>query len=138
MPGRKWTKKEKNYLIKNYGKIPAKKIAEKLSKSEAAIKAYAGRMGLNSNIEVSNWEKTMFEKERHLCWKCKHAVNKPVGVRIVNGKPKMVGKCPWADHLEPVKGWKTESVGMRSVQSGMNIKKKEFFKIIKCPLYEVG
>lgn len=138
-----WTQKDFNYLIKNYGVIPTKEIAKTVNRSVNSVHDKARRNGIRIRKERSERFKNECARrystiEKHLCWKCKHAVNKPVVVRIVNGKPKMVGKCPWADHLEPVKGWKTEDAGERSISNGANIIKEKFFKVIKCPLYEVG
>ena len=135
---RKWTEEERKYLIENYGKIPAIKIGQKLNKRKGTVLAYARRMGISAK-DGTTQEKIMFEKEKHLCWKCKHAVNKPVVVQIVKGKPKMVEKCPWADRLEPVKGWETITVGYRGgIKNDDNCDKTERFAVIKCPLYEAG
>ena len=136
---RTWTEEMNNYVRENYGKIPAKEIAKQLNKTSGAIVSRAKYLGLRYESDYSEQEKEMFKRERHLCWKCKHAVNKPVVVQIVKGKPKMVGKCPWADRLEPVKGWETITVGYRGgIKNDDNCDKTERFAVIKCPLYEVG
>lgn len=45
---RKWTEWELQFLKENYGKIPAKKIAEYLGRSQASIYHKANKIGLKA------------------------------------------------------------------------------------------
>ena len=139
----KWTSEDIEYLKNNYGKIPTKEIAKNIDRPTYSIYYQVKRMGLYIKEERNEYSrddyiKRYIKKERHLCWGCKHAVNKPIIMYVINGKSKLMGKCPWADHLEPVKGWKIEASRERSVIVDGKVKKRKFFNVIKCPLYEVG
>ena len=66
------------------------------------------------------WE--CWENKSTLCWECKHATNK-------------YGKCSWSKELKPVEGWTAE--GYITTETCYNVS-TEWYKVIECPLFEVG
>ena len=58
MNRREWTEEEIQYLIKHYGKMPAKVIGEKLGRTESSIIHKARRLGVKSSSRLRNLDQT--------------------------------------------------------------------------------
>lgn len=50
-----WNDEDLTILKENYGKIPTKKLAAKLKRSEHSIRSQAGRYGLQKNKTYKSW-----------------------------------------------------------------------------------
>ena len=133
----RWTTEMKQYLQDNYGRIPARDIAKKLNRPESSVYKYAKNMNLTTMRSrlAKHISKSVDE---HLCWHCKYADNTPIGIHATQNCVKII-RCPWANKLQPVKGWKTKDiVCKREITNGGEYSIEKKFAVVKCPLYEVG
>ena len=110
---RTWTEDEEEYLCENFPEGDLQEMSRTLKRSIGTIRAAAQRRGLNRK-SYANGEGKKAPINTHLCWYCKHSLDKPIGY------------CSWANDLTPVKGW-----GIKKRKSGR-------FVVISCPLYERG
>lgn len=104
-----WTEKEKQYVIDNYKKMSAKKMAEHIGKTEYAVCNFKRKLKYKKfdkkiNVVVS---KKKVKVMQTLCWTCSNACN--------NG-------CSWSYKLKPVKDWTARETDMG-------------YLIEKCPEY---
>ena len=108
-----WTEEEERYLCENFPEGNLQEMSRKLKRSIGTIRAAAQRRGLNRKV-YTNGEVKKAPINTHLCWYCKHSLDKPIGY------------CSWANDLTPVEGWETKK------------RKSGRFAVISCPLYERG
>lgn len=113
MQGIKWSEEEIQYLRDNYGVIDLSLISTHLHRSFYALRAAAKRYGIKSQ----NLTRRPIYQPQHICWRCVHATNKPIGY------------CSWADRLEPIDGWETKDASTTR-------SKEDMFAVISCPLFE--
>ena len=86
---------------------------------EERIEEYE-KLGL-SDCEKNSMKFSSYIKKEQKCWTCKHATNK-------------YKKCSWSKELKPVEGWTAEEVPPKAGVTNAD----GWYRVINCPLYEVG
>ena len=107
-----WNEQEEKYLCENFPTENLKVMSAKLGRDIRAVRAAAQRRGLKRKEAGGRGRAVL--SDTHLCWYCKHSLDKPIGY------------CSWANDLTPVEGWETKK------------RKSGRFAVVNCPLYEMG
>ena len=116
----KWTASQKRIARKmRLHGCSLKEIAERVGKSEEAVKTYMSR----NRVRKTD---TRYQPEvSQLCWDCAKA----------NGS----GDCEWANRVcrKTVAGWTAEAIPARGVYIGMD-EKEPWYIVTACPKFVKG
>ena len=107
----KWSKKELDFLEKNYRHMPVSEMSKRLKRSENAIVQRASVLG------IKRYKSRIGSKNDTLCWYCKKAT----------------GFCDWSHCGTPIDGWEAKR---KDIHYKRHDRKIESYIVYKCPEFE--